>query len=340
MKTKICILLVSLAVLLTGCADVFPLNQQNSAFSADLSVTDIDEIDSDIEVTTPSKKETTSKTVTTTAKPTATKVKETEKATEPKTEKTTKPETTEERTTEVEEPTTAEKVGLVEGIIESITEIGALLGGDSNKPEIDPDKPLLALTFDDGPSAHTDRLIDILNQYGGRATFFVTGSRIGNRTNTIKRMVKDGHEVANHSWSHSDLTELSGKDIAADLKKTNDKIFGITGVRCKLARPPYGAYNDEVKQVGKDLGLAYILWSYDTLDWKTKDAQAVYDATMAGAKDGRIILCHDLHGTTVDAMEMAIPALIEQGYQLVTVSELLTARGGSINSGSVYNKLK
>ena len=86
--------------------------------------------------------------------------------------------------------------------------------------------------------------------------------------------------------------------------------------------------------------MAYILWSYDTLDWKTKDAQAVYDAVMSGAKDGRIILCHDLHKTTVDAMEVVIPALIEEGYQLVTVSELLTARGGSIHAGGVYNRLK
>jgi len=332
MKIKISVLLVCLAVLLAGCTDVFPLNQQNPAFSADVSVSDSDELFSDIAESS-SKEEISSRVVTTVAETTSV----TEKATEATSRETT---TQEETTTEAEEPTTQKKVGIVEGIIEGITELSGLLSGKNNKHSIDPDKPLLALTFDDGPSAHTKRLLDILGQHGARATFFVTGNTIGRRADTVRRIVNEGHEIADHSWSHKNLTELSNEDISAELEKTNIKIYEITGVECKLARPPYGAYNDEVKQVGKDLGMAYILWSYDTLDWKTKDAQAVYDAVMAGAKDGRIILCHDLHKTTVDAMETVIPALIEEGYQLVTVSELLTARGGSIKAGNIYNKLK
>lgn len=328
MKTKICVLLAALTFLLAGCADVFPLNQHSFVNSAVESVTDYEE-------TTRQKEETSTKVVTTVTEPSTQKEKETEKETQAET--TTK---TEETTTEPEETTTQGKGGLLEGIVEGITELGNLLSGKKDTPPIDPDKPLLALTFDDGPSAHTKRLLDIFEQNGGRGTFFVTGSTIGKRADTVRRIVNEGHEIANHSWSHKNLTELSNKDIASELKKTNNKIFEITGVKCKLARPPYGAYNDEVKLVGKELGMAYILWSYDTLDWKTKDAQAVYDAVMSGAKDGRIILCHDLHKTTVDAMEMAIPALIEEGYQLVTVSELLTARGGSIKAGSVYNRLK
>ncbi len=334
MKTKICILLAGLVVLLAGCADIFPLNQHSFVNSTVAYVTDSDEKSSAVEESSLSVKEVSSKTVSTTAEPTSV----TEKATETKTEEITK--TPEKTTTDADEPTTQEKNGFVEGVIEGITELSALLGGKNNTHLIDPDKPLLALTFDDGPSAHTKRLLDIFSQHGGRATFFVTGNTIGRRADTVKRIVNEGHEIANHSWSHKNLTELSNTDISAELEKTNNKIYEITGVKCELARPPYGAYNDVVKQVGKDLGMAYILWSYDTLDWKTKDAQAVYDAVMAGAKDGRIILCHDLHKTTVDAMETVIPALIEEGYQLVTVSELLTARGGSIKAGNIYNKLK
>ena len=125
------------------------------------------------------------------------------------------------------------------------------------------------------------------------------------------------------------ITYRYTRSLVRKSNTTDDKILSL--IECN---------NEEVKQVGKELDMAYILWSYDTLDWKTKDAQAVYDAVMSGAKDGRIILCHDLHKTTVDAMEVVIPALIEEGYQLVTVSELLTARGGSINAGGVYNRLK
>lgn len=332
MKIKLSILLVCLAVLLAGCANTLPLNQQSFAVTTAASDTDL----SSTKEASSTKEEVSSTAVPTTAEPTT--VKETQPITEATTEETTTQ--PEETTTEAEETTAPKKAGIVEGIIEGITELGSLLGVGSDRPDIDPDKPLLALTFDDGPSAYTNRLLDALEQHGARATFFVTGSTIGKRSGTVKRIVNDGHEIANHGWSHTDFTTLSKEAVSSELKKTNNKIRELTGFKCKLARPPYGAYNDTVKQAGKDVGMAYILWSYDTLDWKTKDAQAVYDAVMSGAKDGRIILCHDLHKTTVDAMEAAIPALIEEGYQLVTVSELLTARGGSINAGSVYNRLK
>ena len=101
-------------------------------------------------------------------------------------------------------------------------------------------------------------------------------------------------------------------------------------------RPPYGSCNDQVKANAGELGIALINWSVDTLDWKYKNADTVYQAVMDGAKDGAIILCHDLHKTTVDAMEQAIPALIAEGYQLVTVTELLTSDGGTINAGKLY----
>lgn len=203
---------------------------------------------------------------------------------------------------------------------------------------IDPDKPMVALTFDDGPSAHTQRLLDIFRQHGGKGTFFVLGNTLDNRRDTLKRMVAEGHEIGNHSWSHRQFTNIDIDEVKDQIMMTRAKIYDITGVDCTIVRPPYGACNDEIRALGKEIGVSYINWSVDTLDWKTKNADAVYKEIMKDAADGHIILCHDLHKTTVDAMEKVIPALIKEGYQLVTVSELLTCRGGTVQAGKMYYK--
>ena len=203
-------------------------------------------------------------------------------------------------------------------------------------PPIDPTKPMIALTFDDGPSAHTETLLDYLKEYDGRATFFVVGNLIDARQNTLKRIVAEGHEVAGHSWNHRQLTMLDKKEITDQLMLTRAKIYEVTGVDTKIARPPYGAVNDEVKNVGAEVGISFFNWSVDTLDWKTKNADAVYAEVVNGARDGAIILCHDLHKTTVEAMKRAIPWLIEQGYQLVTVSELMEYSSTTVEAGKLY----
>ena len=200
----------------------------------------------------------------------------------------------------------------------------------------DPDKPMLALTFDDGPSAHTDRLLDAFAEHGGKGTFFVVGNLVGDRPETMVRMAAEGHEIAGHSWNHRQLTTLGGEDLQKQLLNTRAKIYDITGVDAILMRPPYGSFNDDVKAACREYGIAMVNWSVDTLDWKYRDANTVYQSVMNQAKDGAIILCHDLHGTTVDAMERAIPDLIAEGYQLVTVSQLLTSQGGEIEAGKVY----
>ena len=203
---------------------------------------------------------------------------------------------------------------------------------------IDPDKPMIALTFDDGPSKHTARLLDIFATYGGKGTFFVVGNLIDNRADTVKRMADEGHEVAGHSWSHRQLTKLTPDELTDQIMTTRAKIYEVTGVDSTVIRPPYGAFNNDVKEVCSNLGIIMVNWSVDTLDWKNKNADMVYNAIMNDVKDGSIILCHDLHGTTVDAMERVIPDLIEQGYQLVTVSELLSYGDEEITAGKVYNK--
>lgn len=207
---------------------------------------------------------------------------------------------------------------------------------DSTNYEIDPDKPVVALTFDDGPSAHTDRLLDIFAKYGGKGTFFVVGNLIDSRKSTMIRIAAEGHEIGNHSWNHRQFTNLSDDEMKDQIMMTRAKIYDVTGFNCKIVRPPYGACNDSVRAMGEKLGVAYVNWSVDTLDWKTKNADAVYNEIMKDVSDGVIILCHDLHKTTVDAMERVIPALIKKGYQLVTVSQLLECKGKSMEAGKVY----
>lgn len=189
---------------------------------------------------------------------------------------------------------------------------------------IDPTKPMVALTFDDGPSTHTERLLNIFAQHGGKGTFFVVGNLIEGNEDTLKKIAFEQHEIGNHSWNHRQFTKLGTEELTDQIMNTKAKIYDVTGVNTCLVRPPYGSYNDHTKSVADYLEVKLVNWTLDTLDWKTKDANAVYNAIMNNVKDRDIILCHDLHKTTVDAMEEVIPALIAEGYQLVTVSELLS----------------
>ena len=195
-------------------------------------------------------------------------------------------------------------------------------------------KPKIALTFDDGPSAHTERLLNIFAQHGAKGTFFVLGEQFSGKENTLKRIVNEGHQIGNHTWNHRQLTKLTVQEITDELLSTANKIFDITGVDCTIMRPPYGSFDDKVKEVCKDLEFPVINWSVDTLDWEIKDAELVYEEVMNSAYEGAIILCHDIYKTTIDAMELAVPDLIAEGYELVTVSELL----GDLTPGKVHRK--
>lgn len=223
-----------------------------------------------------------------------------------------------------------ETEGFTEPATENETEI--------RERTIDPDKPMLALTFDDGPSAHTERLLDIFKTYGGKGTFFVLGNLIDGRKNTLIRISDEGHEIGNHSWDHRKMTNLTTGEITDEIMMARAKIYDVTGKDCLLVRVPYGAWNDDVKAVGKELGVAFVNWSVDTLDWKSRNAEAVYEEVINNASDGAIILCHDLHETTVEAMETVIPKLIEDGYQLVTVSELMSFSKKPLEPGEIRYK--
>ena len=206
----------------------------------------------------------------------------------------------------------------------------------SAMPGIDPKKPMIALTFDDGPGEHTDKLLDILAKNNSKATFFLVGNMIEGREETLLRMADAGHELGGHSWDHRQLTSLDSESIAAQVMQTRAKIYEITGIDSKIVRPPYGSYNDKLRSISAQLGVSLVNWSVDSQDWMSKDKNALYNSIINNVRAGSIVLCSDLKESTVDAMERVIPALIEKGYQFVTVSELFTHNGGALSAGTVY----
>ncbi|MBQ7039732.1 MAG: polysaccharide deacetylase family protein [Clostridia bacterium] len=204
------------------------------------------------------------------------------------------------------------------------------------KPLAEGERVRVALTFDDGPSKHTERLLDIFANYGGKGSFFVIGNSIEGNEATVNRILNEGHELGNHTWNHKKLTKLTSQEITDEIVITKEKILEVTGYECNIVRPPYGAFDEKVKGVCEELNMPIITWSVDPVDWKTRDKDAICADVLNGVKDGAIILCHDLYGTTVDAMEYVIPKLTECGYELVTVSELL----GELEPGKVHRKTK
>ena len=203
------------------------------------------------------------------------------------------------------------------------------------RPPIDPDKPMIALTFDDGPSSYTQRILDTLSANGGRATFCMVGNRVGTYPEIVANVKAQGSEIVGHSWDHKDLTKLSKAQVIKQLEDTNNALIDAGAELPAFFRPPYGAVNSTVKAAGKELDMILLLWSVDPEDWRTHNADSTYEHIMSHVKDGGIILCHDLYKATADAMDRVIPALVEQGYQLVTVSELLEY-GSGLEPGEIF----
>ncbi len=227
-------------------------------------------------------------------------------------------------------------------------EIAAILAGspaetepETTEPEgfvIDPKKPMIALTFDDGPYlGSTEKIVDILEEYNAHATFFHVGNNIDEETaHIVKREAEIGCDVGNHSQAHENLAKITLNEALDSLHYTDNLIKQITGKSPIFVRPPYGAYNNEIRE---EDGRMFIYWSLDTSDWRSKNAEAVYDTVMTYVDDGDIILMHDIYDSTADAVEMFVPELIEQGYQLVSVSELMKYRDFSYEAGMVLFNL-
>lgn len=190
--------------------------------------------------------------------------------------------------------------------------------------EIDADRPMIALTYDDGPYGPvTCRILEALKKVNGKATFFVVGNRIEGREETVKKIVEYGCEIGNHTYTHYQLNVSSADKIKNELKQTDDTVMQLTGFEIKVVRPPQGCYNKTTLACDSR---PFILWTIDTMDWSHQNADITIKRVLDNVKDGDIILMHDLFTPTADASERLIPELAARGYQLVTVSELLEYR--------------
>jgi peptidoglycan/xylan/chitin deacetylase (PgdA/CDA1 family) len=185
--------------------------------------------------------------------------------------------------------------------------------------------PFVALTFDDGPNAAlTPKLLDLLAARHLKATLFVVGQNAADHPEILKRAVREGHEIANHSWSHPNLGKMSDEGVRRELQKTDDAIVAATGQRPTLMRPPYGSITANQKRwIHDEFGYRIILWDVDPLDWKRPGPSVVTARILKETKAGSIILAHDIHAPTIEAMPATFDQLIKKGFKSVTVTELL-----------------
>jgi peptidoglycan/xylan/chitin deacetylase (PgdA/CDA1 family) len=186
-------------------------------------------------------------------------------------------------------------------------------------------RPVVALTFDDGPHPElTPRLLDLLRAEGVRATFYVIGRNVEKYPDIARRIVAEGHEIANHTWSHPAMPSLGAGRLSQEIRSTSEVIERVTGRRPRNLRPPYGAINDRVRRVVTgEHGMDVIMWSVDPLDWKRPGAAVVAQRLVEGAEPGGILLAHDIHPGTIEAMPATIAGLKAKGLGFVTVSQLL-----------------
>ncbi|MFB8108206.1 polysaccharide deacetylase family protein [[Kitasatospora] papulosa] len=193
----------------------------------------------------------------------------------------------------------------------------------------------IALTFDAGPGKDTPRLLDILEEKKVPATFFLLGrDHVLKHPDTVRRIAAEGHEVANHTWSHEILTDRKPDEIRAELKRTQDAIAAITGTKPRLMRPPQGRTDDTVSEISKELGLSQVLWSTTAKDFSTNDSALIMKRTLDQAGKDGIILLHDIYEGTVPAVPGIIDTLKERGYTFVTVPQLMAP--AEPRPGTVY----
>jgi peptidoglycan/xylan/chitin deacetylase (PgdA/CDA1 family) len=187
------------------------------------------------------------------------------------------------------------------------------------------DGPFIAITFDDGPhGVNTPRLLEMLRQRGIHATFFLVGECVAENPDIVKQIVKEGHEVANHSWSHPNLLKLSAEAVNEQLERTHNVITQVLGTPPVLFRPPYGNFNQKQREWAHNTwGYTTIIWDVDSLDWQHRNPAKTESIILAHTRPGSIILCHDIHKSTIDAMPSVLDKLLAKGFKFVTVSELI-----------------
>jgi peptidoglycan-N-acetylglucosamine deacetylase len=185
--------------------------------------------------------------------------------------------------------------------------------------------PYIAMTFDDGPSATlTPKLLDLLAAHRIKATFFVIGQNVAEYPEIVARAAREGHEIGNHSWSHPNLGKMSDEGVRRQLRQADDAIKTATGKRPVLMRPPYGSITGREKRwIHDEFGYDIILWDVDPYDWKRPGPAAVRNRILNETRPGSIVLAHDIHPGTIEAMPSTFDALEAKGFKFVTVSELI-----------------
>lgn len=197
-----------------------------------------------------------------------------------------------------------------------------------------PNAKLIALTFDDGPEPGvTKQILDTLEKYNSQATFFVIGRQVKKGAEDLQRAVSLGCEIGNHTWEHPSMTKLTGKKLKQTLQRTVDAVKQYTNFDVTLVRPTYGNVNRKVK---KDVGYPMIYWDVDTEDWKSRNAKKIRREVIGKVQDGDIVLMHDIYSSTAEAVEKIVPELIKEGFELVTVGELMRRKGITLKAGHVY----
>ncbi len=186
----------------------------------------------------------------------------------------------------------------------------------------------IALTFDDGPHyKYTEEILDILDEYNVKATFFVVGKLAEMNPELVIREIADGHEVAGHTWSHPKLSGISEENLINEINATEELLLEIAEYRPRLFRPPEGKCGELVRKVAGKLDYKVILWTVDTRDWAHTPSDKIVECVLNNTRSGSIILCHDFIGTnspTPSALRQFIPKLLSDGYEFVTVSDLIS----------------
>lgn len=207
--------------------------------------------------------------------------------------------------------------------------VSEIVPDEESLSEIDLSKPMIAITFDDGPGFNSagERILDVIEKYHIKATFFMLGKNASANSDNVKRKVKLGCELGNHTYDHKNYGR---KVTPQDIQKGTDAITEVAaGAKVTSFRSPGGITTPLIRDECKKEGLALYYWSLDTMDWKVRDADKVYSAVMNNVRDGDIVLMHEIYPSTADAFEKMVPELIKQGYQLVTCEQLIKAKTGS-----------
>lgn len=187
--------------------------------------------------------------------------------------------------------------------------------------EQEKEKKKIALTFDDGPHPlYTQEIIAVLSEADVKATFFMMGKEAESYPEIVKEVHEAGHLIGNHTYSHTNVCEVSEAEMLTEIGKTNDLLENLTGVRPQFFRPPYGCKNESLEQ---RTGMFWVFWHVDTLDWQSQNTERIYAEVVKNVKENDIILMHDAYATTVEAVRQLIPVLREMEYTFVTVDQLV-----------------